>query len=192
MAYLILGLVLFLGIHSVRMFADGWRTNMVEKLGEGGWKGLYTVVAIVGLVLVVWGYGQARLNMVWVWIPPIWTAHLAALLTVPAFILLAAAYVPGTHMKAKLGHPMVLSVKVWALAHLLANGTLADIVLFGSFLVWAIVNFAKSRRRDRAEGVVRTAVGASRDAIAVVIGLVAWVAFAFYLHAVLIGVRPFG
>lgn len=192
MSYMVLGLLLFLGVHSVRMFAEDWRSKMIDKLGEGGWKGLYTVVAIVGFVLIIWGYGQSRSNMVWLWVPPIWTAHLAALLTIPAFVLLAAAYVPGTHMKAKLGHPMVLSVKVWALAHLLANGTLADVVLFGSFLIWAIINFAKSRRRDRAAGVVREAVGASRDIIAVVVGLAVWLVVAFYLHGLLIGVRPFG
>lgn len=192
MSYMVLGLLLFLGVHSVRMFAEDWRSKMIDKLGEGSWKGLYTVVAIVGFVLIIWGYGQSRSNMVWLWVPPIWTAHLAALLTIPAFVLLAAAYVPGTHMKAKLGHPMVLSVKVWALAHLLANGTLADVVLFGSFLIWAIINFSKSRRRDRAAGIVREAVGASRDIIAVVVGLAVWLVVAFYLHGLLIGVRPFG
>jgi uncharacterized membrane protein len=108
-----------------------------------------------------------------------------------SFVLLAAAYVPGTRIRQVLGHPMVLGVKTWAFAHLIANGRLGDLVLFGAFLVWAIVLYAASRRRDRKAGTVRPRGSASRDALAVVIGIVAWAAFAFWLHAALIGVRPF-
>jgi uncharacterized membrane protein len=126
------------------------------------------------------------------WSPPVWTRHVAALLTLPAFVLLAAAYVPGTRIKAAVGHPMVLGTKVWAFAHLISNGRLADVLLFGGFLAWSIVLYAASRRRDRRTSVRRVAGSASRDAIAVVAGLVAWAAFAFWLHGMLIGVRPFG
>jgi len=192
MAALILGLLLFLGAHSVRIFIPGVRTALIEKLGEMTWKGLFSVVSLAGLALIVWGYGQARMAPVWLWISPQWTYHLAALLMLLAFVLLAAAYIPGNRIKARMGHPMLLATKVWALAHLFANGTLADLLLFGSFLVWAIADFAVSRRRDRAEGVTYPALGLSRDLTVLVVGLVGYGVFAFWLHGLLIGVRPFG
>ena len=192
MTILILGLLIFLGAHSVRIFADGWRTRQLARLGEGKWKGLYSVVSAVGLVLIVWGYGLARAEPTILWMPPLWTRHVAALLTVPAFILIVAAYVPGNRIKAGLGHPMVAGVKVWAFAHLLANGTLAGVILFGAFLAWAMADFASARRRDRRAGTVYPAGTIARDAVAVIVGLIAWAAFAFYLHGWLIGVRPFG
>ena len=192
MTLLLAGLIVFLGCHSVRIFAEPWRTAQIQRRGPKGWKGLYTLVAIAGFALVVWGYGAARLEPTVLYVPPLWTRHVAALLTVPAFILLAAAYVPGTRIKAWIGHPMVAGVKVWAFAHLLANGTLADVALFGSFLAWAIADFVAARRRDRANGTVYVAGPLSRDVAAVAIGLAAWAVFAFWLHGSLIGVRPFG
>ena len=122
MGMLILGLVLFLGVHSTRIVADGWRTAMRARLGGGAWKGLYALLSIAGFVLLVWGYGLARQQPVALWQPPAGMRHVAALLTLIAFVLLAAAYVPRNAIKARLHHPMVLAVKVWALAHLLANG----------------------------------------------------------------------
>lgn len=192
MLALVLGLVLFLGVHSVRLFAADWRVAQIDRRGLLAWKGVYALISLVGLVLIIWGYGQARLTPDWLWVTPVWTRHLAALLTVPAFILLAATYVPGTHIKARVGHPMLLGVKFWALAHLIANGALADLLLFGGFLVWAIVLYIVSRRRDRLAGIRYPAVGVSRDIIAVVLGLVGFVLFALVLHEPLIGVRPFG
>lgn len=192
MTLLILGLVLFLGAHSVRIVADDWRTAQIARIGEAKWKGLYALLSLAGLVLIVWGFGQARLDPIVVWSPPAWTRHAASLLVLPAFVLIVAGNLRGTRMKAAVGHPMVLGTKIWALAHLLANGTLADIVLFGSFLVWAIVDYASSRRRDRVAGTVYPLGSWSRDALAVVIGIVAWVVFGFWLHGPLIGVRPFG
>lgn len=189
---LVLGLVLFLGMHSVRLFAADWRMAQIDRRGLLAWKAVYALVSLVGLVLIIWGYGQARLSPDWLWVTPVWTRHLAALLTVPAFILLVATYVPGTHIKARVGHPMLLGVKFWALAHLIANGALADLLLFGGFLVWAIVLYIVSRRRDRLAGIRYPAVGVSRDIIAVVLGLVGFVVFALVLHGPLIGVRPFG
>jgi uncharacterized membrane protein len=191
MIVLVLGLVLFLGAHSVRVFADDWRAAQLAARGEGLWKGAYSLLSLVGLVLIVHGYGLARAAPVELWNPPVWTRHLASLLTLAAFVLLAAAYVPRTRIKSAVGHPMVLGVKVWAFAHLLSNGRLADLVLFGAFLVWAIVLYGASRRRDRRQGTRYVAGPASRDAIAVVVGVVAWAAFAFWLHGALIGVRPF-
>jgi uncharacterized membrane protein len=192
MTWLVLGLFLFLGTHSVRIFAESWRGGRIAKMGLNPWKGVYSVISIIGFVLIVWGYGVARGAPIALYAPPVWTKHVAALLTIPAFILLAAAYVPGTRIKRAVGHPMVAGVKSWAFAHLLANGTLADVVLFGAFLVWAIADYIVARRRDRAAGMVYVVGPASRDIIAVVVGLVAWTAFAFWLHGAWIGVRPFG
>jgi uncharacterized membrane protein len=161
------------------------------RIGENAWKGLYSLFSLVGLVLIIWGYGLSRSTPVELWSPPVFTRHLSGLLMLLSFVLLAAAYVPGTRIRQVLGHPMVLGVKTWAFAHLIANGRLGDLVLFGAFLVWAIVLYAASRRRDRKAGTVRPRGSASRDALAVVIGIAAWAAFAFWLHAALIGVRPF-
>lgn len=192
MLVLILGLVLFLGIHSMRLFAADWRATQIDRRGLLAWKGIFSIIAVLGLVLIIWGYGQARLTPTWLWVSPMWTRHLAALLTIPAFILLAATYVPATRIKARVGHPMLLGVKFWAIAHLIANGTLADLLLFGSFLAWAVALYVVSRRRDRLAGVRYPASGFSRDLIAIVVGLVGWVIFALWLHGPLIGVRPFG
>ena len=192
MEILVLGLVLFLGPHSVRIFAEGWREAVIARLGPNGWKGLYSALALLGFVLIVWGYGQARLTPVPLWTPSVGMRHLAALLTLLSFILLAAAYVPRNAIKARIGHPMVVAVKVWALAHLLANHTLADLLLFGTFLIWAVLNFRAARARDRAAGTVRPAGTAAGTAITVVAGLAAWAAFAFWAHAAWIGVRPMG
>lgn len=192
MLVLVIGLLLFLGAHSTRMFAPHWRAAKIDKIGLGAWKGLIALASVIGLALIIWGYGLARLDPVWLWVPPVWTRHLAALLTIPAFILLVATYVPKTNIKARVGHPMVLGVKFWAVAHLIANGTLADLLLFGGFLVWAVPLYIVSRRRDRMAGVSYPAGPVSRDIVAIVIGLVLWVAFALWLHGPLIGVKPFG
>jgi uncharacterized membrane protein len=192
MTGLVIGLLLFLGLHSIRIFADGWRTRQLARMGEGRWKGLYALVSLLGFGLIVWGYGQARMAPVVLWPTPVWTRHLAAPLTLVAFILLAAANVPANHLKEKLGHPMLAGTKVWALAHLLANGMLADAVLFGSFLVWAVLCFRSSRRRDRVNGVRYPAGTLRGDVITVVAGLVIWMVFAFWAHGWLMGVRPFG
>ena len=192
MVWLVLGLVLFLGAHLPVAVANGWRSQVVAQRGLGAWKGVVSVLSLLGFVLLVWGYGQARLQPVVLWAPPVATRHLAALLTLVAFVLLAAAYVPRNGIKARLGHPMVLAVKVWALAHLLANGTLADVVLFGSFLVWAVLSFRAARQRDRAAGLSRAAGTLAGTLGAVAVGGVAWAGFALWAHAALIGVRPFG
>lgn len=192
MTLLILGLVLFLGVHSVRIASDDWRTRTRARLGEGAWKGLYSAASIAGFVLIVWGYGLARQQPVVLWTPPVAMRHLAALLTLVSFVLLAAAYVPRNGLKARLHHPMVLGVKVWALAHLLANGTLADVLLFGSFLVWAVFGFRAARRRDRAAGLTDPPGTAAGTIGAVVAGVAGWAVFAFWAHEALIGVRPLG
>ena len=190
MLVLILGLVIFLGVHSVRIFADGWRRSTVSRLGDGPWKGIYSVASIVGFVLIIWGYGMARQDPVLLWISPKWLHDVAILLNLVAFVLFAAYLVPAGWLKARLGHPMILSVKVWAFAHLLANGTLADLFLFGAFLVWAIADFVASRRRDRAAGTVRIAGPIRNDALAVVVGFAIWAALLWRVHEWVIGVSP--
>ena len=192
MTILILGLVIFLGLHSVRVFAEGWRNGVRTRLGENAWKGLYSLASILGLALIVWGFGLARQQPVLLWSPPLWTRHLAALLTLAAFVMLAAAYVPGNAIKARLHHPMILGVKTWALAHLLANGRLAGVLLFGSFLVWAVLSFRAARQRDRAGHITYPPGRTGPTLVTVVVGLAAWAGFAFWAHAAWIGVRPFG
>lgn len=199
MTQLILGLVLFLGAHSVRIWADGWRNQTIEAYGEKTFKGVYALVSILGFYLLVVGYGEARLQTVALWNPPIFTKHISLLLMLFSSILLMATYIPRNHFKMRLGHPMVLSVKVWALSHLLANGNLADLVLFGSFLIWAVLNFRSARARDR-EQVQNT--DAIEDAplkpnlfatlIALFGGMVLWALITFVLHAKLVGVAPMG
>lgn len=191
MGMLVLGLVVFLGAHSVRIFAEGWRTRGIARLGEMGWKGLYTVVSLIGLALIVWGFAQARLQPVVLWSPPAMLKHLNALFTLLAFIGVAAAYVPRNRLRARLHHPMVLGVKLWAFGHLLATGTLADLVLFGAFLLWAVLDFRAARQRDRALGTVHAPGAMGPTVLAVVAGGVAWAVFAFWLHAAWIGVAPF-
>ncbi|MEY2686188.1 MAG: hypothetical protein RL375_386 [Pseudomonadota bacterium] len=191
MTLLLLGLILFLGVHCTRIVADPWRAAMLARLGEGGWKGAYSLLSAAGLTLIVIGYGQARLAPVDLWMPPLWTRHAAAALTLPALVLLVAAYVPGNSIKARLGHPMVLGTKVWALAHLLANGRLSDVLLFGGFLLWSVLAFRSARARDRAAGLVRPAGRTVPTGIAVVVGVVAWAMLGMFLHLPLFGVRPF-
>ena len=192
MAVLILGLVLFLGVHSTRIVADGWRTTTIARFGTRPWKAVYALASIAGFVLIVWGFGLARRQPLFLWESPMALRHLAGALMLVAFILLAATYVPRNAIKAKVHHPMVLAVKVWAVAHLLANGNLADVLLFGSFLVWAVFSFRAARARDRAAATVYPPGTASGTAITVVVGIAVWVAFAFWAHGLLFGVRPFG
>lgn len=189
MSTLILGLLIFLGVHSVRIVAGGWRNERLKAWGEKRWKGAYALVALVGFVLIVWGYGQARLSSAELWAPPLWTRHLATLLTLPAFVLVTASQIPGSRIKARLGHPMLIGTLLWALAHLLANGRGADLLLFGAFGVWAALDWASARRRPAGPP---PRILAGRDVLVVVVGLLAWAVFAFWAHRWLIGVAPFG
>ena len=191
MTALVIGLVIFLGVHSVRVFAEPLRTDLRTRLGENGYKGLYTLLSLAGFVLIVWGFGQARAQPVALWAPMAWARHLASLLMLVSFVFLAAAYVPRNGIKAKLHHPMTLGVKTWALAHLLANNTLAEALLFGGFLVWSVLVFRAARARDRAAGTVYPPGTLAGTLTAVAAGAVAWAVFAFWAHGFLIGVNPF-
>ena len=192
MVYLILGLVLFLSVHSVRIVAEDWRTKTLKRLGNGTYKGIYIILSLLGLGLIVWGFGMARETPSMLWMPPRGMRHAAALLTLIAFVLLAAAYVPRNAIKARVHHPMVLAVKTWALAHLLSNGSLAHVILFGSFLAWGVANFIAARKRDRALGTSYPAGTLAGTVSTVAVGLAAWAAVALWLHGLLIGIRPLG
>ena len=191
MVYLIAGLIIFLGVHSARIVAEPWRTNMIARIGANPWKAVYSLLSIASFMLLVWGYGEARQQGVVLYDPPQFMRHIAGLFMLVSLVLVAAAYVPRNHIKAKLGHPMVAGVKLWAFAHLLSNGRLADAVLFGAFLVWAIVDFIAARRRDRAAGTVYPAGDELRTVLTVVAGVGAWAVLVTGLHQWLVGVPPF-
>ncbi len=189
MTILIIGLVLFLGMHSISIFAEGFRNSVAAK-SDLGWKAIYGVVSLIGLFLIVKGYGAARLEPVILYTLPVGLRHLSALLLLPVFILFFAPYFPG-RINTATKHPQLIAVKLWAVAHLLVNGTVADVVLFGSFLAWAVADRISLKRRT-----VRVIPGAPasalNDPILIVLGLGAYVAFAFWAHAAWIGVAPFG
>jgi uncharacterized membrane protein len=186
MTYLIVGLVLFLGVHSVSIFASDWRDRTAARLGPHPWRGLYSLLSIAGFVLLIWGYGIARQEPVVLYTPPAWTRYLSAILMLPVFPLLLAAYLPG-RIKTATKHPMLAAVKFWALAHLLSNGMLADVLLFGGFLVWAAADRMSFKWRQ-ARPIPTAPPKPFNDLIAVVAGLALYVLFAFYLHARWIGV----
>jgi uncharacterized membrane protein len=198
MAWFILGLVLFLGSHSVRVFADNWRTKTLAQWGEKFYKGIHSVASLVGFVLMVYGFSAIRWDSPMLWVPPMGMRHLAALLMLLALVLLVASQVPHNAIKAKLRHPMVLSVKVWALAHLLSNGKAADVVLFGAFLLWAMLNFRAARQRDRLTALetpsdlVIPVTSTFNTWLVVFVGVGVWAILLFGGHSWLFGVSPLG
>lgn len=189
MVLLCLGLIIFLGVHSLRLFGDDRRARWMARTGEKKFKLQYSALSVVGFVLVVVGFGLARETPMVLWTPWAPLRHLTALLTLLAFVFLAAAYVPRNAIKARLHHPMVLAVKVWALAHLLVIGTVSHVVLFGSFLVWAVLCFRAARRRDQRLDVRYEAGKARATVITVALGGLAWSLFALWGHGWLVGIR---
>ena len=186
MALLIIGLVLFFGMHMVRIMAPEMRDNMISRMGDGGWKMLYTVVSILGIVSIVYGYGSYRWEGPVIYQTPFWLGHITVLLMAVSFVLIVAGNIPATgYIKARMKNPMLIGVKVWAVAHLLANGDLASILLFGSFLVWAIIAVIAIKRRG---GESPVASSAMPDYLSLAIGLTLWVVFGYWLHTWLIGV----
>jgi uncharacterized membrane protein len=188
MTLFLIGLVLFLGIHSVAIAAPAWRDAQAAR-NPGAWKGIYSVISIAGFALLIYGYGLARQAPVVVWAPPTAMRHVALLLMLPVFPLLLAAYLPG-RIKAAAKHPMLLAVKFWALAHLLANGTLVDMILFGAFLAWAVLDRIAVKKRAVARAVPGAPPSAANDALALVGGLAIYALFLFWAHQRLIGVSP--
>lgn len=190
MTLLIAGLLIFLANHSLRIFAPTWRERFIASHGANTWKAVYSGFSLLGLVLIVYGYGMSRSDPVFIWTPPVWTRHLAITLTWLSFILLAAAQIPNNHIKQKLGHPMYAGIKIWAFAHLIANGRLSEVLMFGAFMAWAIIGFSASRRRDKAAGTTWPKGTMPGTIATLVAGSVAWFVFAWWLHYMLIGVYP--
>jgi uncharacterized membrane protein len=188
---LILGLLIFLGTH-VFVSIRGARGAAMARLGVNGYRAAFSIVSITGLVLIGWGFGHYRADGGWIdiWNPPAFTRHIAALLMLFAVIFLTASFFP-SHIKAKLKHPMLASVKTWALAHLIANGDLGSILMFGSFLAWAV--FARVAAKRRTDEVAAAApLGYTNDLIVVLLGIVIYLALGFVFHPVFIGVPVFG
>jgi uncharacterized membrane protein len=188
MLLLIIGLLLFLGAHSVAIVSPDSRDRAVKRFGEGAWKGSYALVSLSGFVLICYGFGLARQAPVVLYSPPTWLRHVALIVMLPVFPLLFAAYLPG-RIKAAAKHPMLAAVKLWAFAHLLANGMLADVLLFGGFLAWAVLDRISLKRRPPKE--LRTATpGRWNDAIAVLLGLAIYALMLGWAHVRLFGVSP--
>lgn len=191
MAQLIFGLIIFLGVHALQTLAPAQRERLINTYGPLPYKAAYSVLSLFGLIVLIGGYAIARQEPILLWTPPTFLSHAASLFTLLAFILLVAAYIPRNLFKRKLKHPMVLGVKLWAFAHLLANGGLHDLILFGGFLVWSILVFRSSRRRPLQEGGNPSAPSVPLTLLTLLVGMGAWAWFAFVGHAWLIGVAPF-
>lgn len=191
MIWLVIGLVLFLGVHSVRIVAPEYRQAQIDARGLNAWKGVYSLVSIAGFVVLIWGYGLARQDPVVFWVAPFWMSHVVALLMVFAMILLVASQLPAGRIKAAVKHPMLLSVKIWAFAHLLVNGDLASLLLFGGFLAWAVIDRISEKKRLRAGITSNPVAGPLKwDIVAIVGGIVLYLLFLTVLHKWLIGVPP--
>lgn len=189
MSLFVAGLIIFLGVHSIAIVAPGLRAGARERLGEVGWKGFYSIVSLAGLLMIIYGFGLARQAPVVLYTPPLWMRHVAFLLMLPVFPLLLAANLPG-RIKTVTKHPMLTAVKFWALAHLLANGLLSDVLLFGGFLAWAVIDRISLKRRT--QNLRSLPPGRFNDAIAVVFGLALYVLFILWAHVRLFGVSPLG
>ena len=188
MIILVYGLVLFLGIHSLAIVAPATRDRLAARLGEWPWKALFSVIALAGFVLIVMGFREARLEPVWLYVPPLWLRHVALVLLIPVFPLLLAAYLPG-RIRTFARNPLLIATKAWALAHLLANGRLVDVVLFGSFLLWAgAYRLSLLRRTPRSTPALPATP--MNDFIVIGAGLALYAWFIYGLHAALFGVSP--
>jgi uncharacterized membrane protein len=191
LSVMILGLVLFLGVHTLSMQRD-LRAKIIASTGESGYKIGYALISLAGLVLIVWGFAHYRAAGMWnVWTPPTVLKHIAVALMLPAVILVVASYIRG-RIYTTLKHPMLAGVKLWAAAHLLANGDLGSIILFGSFLAWAVFDRISLKRRADAGAPPIPVGGVANDLIAVAVGFVAYLALAFAFHPVVIGVPVVG
>jgi len=189
MTELLAGLIVFLGAHSIAIFAPDVRERARARLGDRAWKAWYALISLIGFALMVHGFGLARQSSVALYTPPQWMWRVTSILMLPVFPLLIAAYLPG-RIKAAAKHPMLAAVKFWALGHLLANGLLADVVLFGGFLGWAVLDRISLKRR--AQTIATASPGRFNDATAVVLGLALYALFIGWAHVRLFGVSPLG
>jgi uncharacterized membrane protein len=190
MAILVLGLVIFLGLHSTRIVSERGREKAIARFGEGPWKGIYSLLSAIGFVLIVWGFSRARDDAPQLWVPLPGARHITMLLMLAALVLLASYLFKRSHITAAVHHPMLWSVVLWSVGHLAANGSAADLVLFGAFLVWSAADLASAYARDRRDGVVYPAPELAATAGAVVVGLVVYAMFIGGLHLWLFGVSP--
>ncbi len=190
LAILILGLAVFFASHVFVALREA-RAAAIERLGINGYRALFAIVSLVGLALIVWGYGQYRAHeLIQVWSPPAFMRHITVGLMLFAVIFFTAAFIP-SHIKARLKHPMLAGVKTWALAHLFSNGDLGSILLFGAFLAWAVYARIAAKRRGN-DGVTAAPSGWTNDIIVVVLGIVIYLALGYYFHPYMIGVPVFG
>jgi len=190
MAMLILGLVIFLGLHSTRIVAEDARGKAIARIGEGPWKGIYSLLSLIGLVLIIWGFARERFDAATLWAPPVYIRHIAITLMLASLILLGGYIFKKSHIATAVHHPMAWSVVVWAAAHLLANGSTADLVLFGAFLVWSAADLVSAYDRDRRKAIVYPAPEWSATIGAVVLGVILWAVLIGGLHLWLFGVSP--
>lgn len=189
MTILIAGLILFIGSHSMRIVAPGARDAAIARMGEGGYKGLYSVVALIGFVLIIWGFGRTASDPDFLYAPPFWLRHVTELLVLVALILAVASALPPSHISTLAGQPLVIGTAIWALAHLFVNGEIGTTVLFGVFLIWAVIDWIAQRARPK---VARPAPSWRFDAIAVVAGVVVYGVLVWQAHLWLFGVSPIG
>ena len=188
MLILITGLLIFFTVHSISIVNESWRDSMVDQLGISLWRGLYSLVAVIGLLLIIWGYVLARQQPLLIYPPSIWLHRISLILLIPVFPLILATWLPG-NIKAKVKHPMLLAIKIWALAHLLSNGMFSDVILFGSFLIWSIINLRSMRiRRVRTDPNTKAFV--ANDTLCVTIGIGLYILVSLWLHDWLVGVPP--
>jgi uncharacterized membrane protein len=192
MAILVLGLVIFLGLHSIRIVSESGRERAIARFGEGPWKGIYSALSAIGFVLIVWGFVRARYDAPDVWTPLPAARHITMLLMLIALILLASYLFKRSYTAVLTHHPMLWSVLLWSAGHLIANGSAADLVLFGAFLIWSIADLVSSYARDRRNSVVYPRPELGATAGAVVVGLVAYAILLGGLHLWLFGVSPLG
>jgi len=190
MIALVLGLVLFLGTHSTRIFSENGRAKAIARLGEGRWKGIYSLLSLVGFALIIWGFGRVRSGAAQLWTPPVWARHATILVMLISLILIGAYIFKKSHIAVAVHHPMVWGVALWAAGHLIANGSTADLLLFGAFLVWAVAALVSAYSRDTRNSVVYPAPGWGATIGAIALGVVLWIALLGGLHLWLFGVSP--
>jgi len=191
LAVLILGLAVFIGAH-VFVTRRAARAALIARIGEWPYKGLFALVSLLGIVLIAWGFGHYRAaGYIPVWTPPAWTRHVTVALVWPSIIFVTAAYIPG-NIKRGLKHPILVGIKLWAFAHLLSNGDLGSIILFGAFLAWAVYDRITLKRRTDPGGLAIPVGGFRNDVIAVVVGTILYLALGFVFHPLFIGVPVFG
>lgn len=190
LSILVVGLLVFVAVHSLGLFVPQLQQNFTAKHGKLAWRGIHSVFSLLSLVAIIWAYGMCRADPTFIWNPPVWTRHIALTFNLLMVILLTSSYIPNNHIKAKIGHPMYAAIKIWAFAHLLANGRLSDILLFGAFLIWAIMGFVINRKRDR---LLEKSYGAGTlkgTVTVLVVALLVYFLIVKYLHVLAIGVSP--